>query len=131
MPLTALARIFKEALWAWWDDNALRLGASLAFYTLFAIAPVLLVAIAIAGMFFSADAVQTELVSQMNALIGSDGAQAVNTLLEGAGKRQSGWLAITVGSVTFLLAATGAFLELQAALNTIWRVQPTPGPYLR
>lgn len=131
MHLAALARIFKEALWAWWNDDAIRLGASLAFYTLFAIAPVLLVAIAIAGLFFSSEAVQSELVSQMNALVGRDGAEAVQALLEGAAQRRSGWLAILVGAITFLLAATGAFLELQAAFNTIWRVKPTPGPYLK
>jgi membrane protein len=103
----------------------------LAFYTLFAIAPVLLVAIAIAGLFFSPEAVHAELVSQMQSLIGRDGAAVVQTLLDGASRRQSGWVATTLGSITFLLAATGAFLELQAALNTIWRVKPTPGPYLR
>jgi len=127
----ALAGIFKQAVVAWWEDNVLQLGAALAFYTLFAIAPVLIVAIAIAGVFFSAEAVNTELVTQMDALIGAVGAEAVQALLEGAGRRQSGWVATTIGTITFLLAATGAFLELQSALNTIWRVKPTPGPYLR
>jgi uncharacterized BrkB/YihY/UPF0761 family membrane protein len=125
-----LPRIFKEALWAWWNDNALRLGASLSFYTLFAIAPVLLVAIWIAGLVFGTATVHAELVSQMEGLVGREGAQAVEALLEGASRRRSGVFATIVGSITFLLAATGAFLELQAALNAIWRVAPNPSANL-
>jgi membrane protein len=126
MNAAMLARLFKQSLWAWWNDNALRLGASLAFYTLFAIAPVLLVAIAIAGLVFGAEAVRGEIVGQIDGLVGHDGAQAVQALLEGASKRQSGVFATMVGTVTLLLAATSAFLELQAALNAIWRVKPNP-----
>jgi len=122
-----LARVFKQSLIAWWDDNALRLGASLSFYTLFAIAPVLLVAISMAGLVFGTQAVHTELVAQMHGLVGRDGAQAVEALLEGARLRQSGVWGTLIGTITFLLAATGAFLELQAALNAIWRVAPNPG----
>ena len=115
------------ALDAWWHDDALRLGASLAYYTLFAIAPVLVVATAVAGMVFGAEAVRGEIVGQLDQLVGREGALAVQALLEGASKRREGILATVLGSVAFLLAATGAFLELQAALNTIWRVTPTPG----
>jgi membrane protein len=104
----------------------MRLGASLAYYTLFAIAPVLLVAIAIAGLVFGPEAVRGEIVGQLDSLIGRDGAAAVQTMLEGASKRESGVLATIVGSFTFVFAATGAFLELQTILNTIWRVKPDP-----
>ena len=109
---------------AWWDDDALRLGASLAYYTLFAIGPVLLVATAIAGMFFGADAVRGEIVGQLEGLIGRDGALTVQSLLEGASQRQAGVFATVIGTIAFIIAATGAFLELQVALNTIWRVKP-------
>ena len=122
MPL--VITLFQRALWAWWEDNALRLGASLAYYTLFAIAPVLLVAIAIAGLAFGPEAVRGEIVGQLQALVGRDGAEAVQAMLEGASRRQSGLFATIVGSITFLFAATGAFLELQTVLNTIWRVKP-------
>ena len=118
---------FRTALRAWWDDDAPRLGASLAYYTLFAIAPVLLVATAIAGMVFGAEAVRGELVGQLDQLVGRQGAGAVQSLLEGANQRRSGIVATVVGSVAFAVAATGAFLELQAAMNTIWRVKPNPG----
>jgi membrane protein len=116
---------------AWWDDDALRLGASLAYYTLFAIAPILLVATAIAGMVFGPEAVRGEIVGQLDHLIGHEGARAVQSLLEGASQRRSGILATVIGSITFVVAATGAFLELQGALNTIWRVKPKPGRHLK
>lgn len=119
-----ILHLFATALKAWWADDIPRLGASLAYYTLFAIAPVLLVAIAIAGMAFGPEAVRGELVGQMDDLVGRDGAAAVQALLEGASRRESGVLATVVGAVTFVLAATGAFLELQTSLNTIWRVKP-------
>jgi len=116
---------------AWWSDDALRLGASLAYYTLFAIGPVLLVATAIAGMVFGPEAVRGEIVAQLDDLIGREGAQTVETLLEGASRRQAGIFATVIGSIAFIIAATGAFLELQVALNTIWRVKPRAGAYLR
>ncbi len=126
MPLTRILRLFRRALWAWWEDNALHLGAALAYYTLFAIAPVLLIAIAIAGFVFGPEAVRGEIVGQLQGLVGPDGAQAVQAMLEGASRRQSGVVATIVGSITFLFAATGAFLELQTVLDTIWRVKPKP-----
>jgi membrane protein len=127
----AIISVLGTALRAWWDDDAPRLGASLAYYTLFAIAPVLLVATAIAGMVFGAEAVRGEIVGQLDQLVGREGAQEVQSLLEGASQRRGGIVATIVGSVAFLVAATGAFLELQAALNTIWRVKPNPGVHLK
>ena len=127
----SIVRMFGTAARAWWDDDALRLGASLAYYTLFAIAPILLVATAIAGMVFGEEAVNGEIVGQLDRLIGREGARAVQSLLEGASQRRSGILATVVGSIAFVVAATGAFLELQAALNTIWRVEVKPGVNLR
>jgi membrane protein len=127
----AIVRVFGAALKAWWDDDALRLGAALAYYTLFAIAPVLLVATGIAGLVFSTDAVRGEIVKQLDHLVGREGAHAVQSLLDGASQRRSGVLATAIGSVAFVVAATGAFLELQAALNTIWRVKANPGAHFR
>jgi membrane protein len=109
---------------AWWDDDCTRLGASLSYYTLFAIAPILLVATAVAGSVFGAEAVNDEIVTQLDRLVGREGALAVQSLLEGAAQRPSGVVATLVGSVAFLVASTGAFLELQVAFNTIWRVKP-------
>ena len=125
-----IPRMFWSALKAWWFDDALRLGASLAYYTLFAIAPILIVATAVAGMVFGAEAVRGEIVGQLDQLVGRDGALAVQALLEGASQRREGILATVLGSAAFVVAATGAFLELHAALNTIWRVTPNPGANL-
>jgi membrane protein len=129
--MKSIAHLFGAALRAWWDDDALRLGASLAYYTLFAIAPILLVATAMAGIVFGADAVRGEIVAQLDHLIGGEGARAVESLLEGASQQRAGILATVLGSITFVVAATGAFLELQSALNTIWRVKPKVGGHVR
>ena len=114
-----ILRLIRSAARAWWDDDCTRLGASLAFYTLFAIAPVLLVAITIAGMGFGADAVRGEIVRQLDHLVGREGALAVQSLLEGAGQRHAGLFATILGAITFIVAATGAFLELQVASRAI------------
>jgi membrane protein len=127
MRAPVILSVFGTALRAWWDDDVQRLGASLAYYTLFAIAPVLLVATAIAGMVFGAEAVRGEIVGQLDQLLGREGALAVQSLLEGASQRRTGIVATIIGGIAFVVAATGAFLELQAALNTIWRVKPKPG----
>ena len=126
-----IVRIFATALKAWWDDDALRLGAALAYYTLFAIAPVLLVATGIASLVFRADAVRGEIANQLDHLVGREGAHAVQSLLDGASQQRVGIIATTIGAVAFIVAATGAFLELQAALNTVWRVKANPGTHLK
>ena len=109
---------------SWSKDQVPRRGAALAYYALFAIGPVLVVAIAIAGAVFGAEAARGEIVAQIDQLIGSDGARAVQDVLAAAGRNTRG---ATIGGVlTLMVAATGAFLELQAALNTIWRVRQKP-----
>ena len=82
-------------------------------------------------MVFGAEAVRGEIVGQLDQLVGHEGAQAVQSLLEGASQRRAGVVATVVGSIAFVVAATGAFLELQAALNTIWRVKVNPGINLK
>jgi membrane protein len=126
-----IVRLLWLALVAWWNDNALRLGASVAYYTLFAIAPILLVAIAVAGSLFGAEAVRGEIVGQIDQLVGTEGGKAVQALLQGATRKDENILAATIGGITFVLAACGAFLELQAALDAIWRVKPAPEGQLK
>jgi membrane protein len=122
--LRALARILGRALAGWWKDDVPRLGASLAYYTLFSLAPVLVVAIAIGGLIFGPEAVRGEIVGQIQGLIGREGAEAVQAMLEGASRPSSSMAATAGGIITFFLGATGAFLELQNSLNAIWRVKP-------
>jgi membrane protein len=119
-----LAIVFRRALAGWWNDNVPRMGASLAYYTLFALAPILVVAIAIGGLVFGAEAVRGEIVGQIQGVVGQEGGKAVQSMLEGAANRGSSVLATGAGILTFFLGATGAFLELQADLDAIWRVKP-------
>ena len=121
-----LGWILERTVAGWWNDNVPRLGASLAYYTLFALAPILIVAITIAGIFFGTEAVQREVTGQIGGLVGEEGARAVHAMLEGANQRSGNGVATAIGLGTFFLGATGAFLELQTALNAIWRVKPKP-----
>ena len=82
-----------RAIAAWWNDNLLRLGASVSYYTLFAIAPILLVAIAVAGALFGAEAVRGEIVGQIQGLVGVEGGKAVQALLQGTARRDENLLA--------------------------------------
>lgn len=126
-----MLKLFGCALRAWWDDDVPRLGAALAYYTLFAIAPILLVATSLAGLVFGTGPVHSGIVTQLDHLVGREGALAVQSLLEGASQQPAGVLATIAGGLAFAVAATGAFLELQSALNTIWRVKPNPGTHLK
>ena len=128
----ALARVFRRAVAGWWSDDVPRMGASLAYYTLFALAPILVVAIAIGGLVFGAEAVRGQIVGQIQGLIGLEGGRAVQAMLEAAAHRGGSGVATAAGVITFFLGATGAFLELQTDLNTIWRVKPKEsGSYIR
>ncbi|MEO8451540.1 MAG: YihY/virulence factor BrkB family protein [Gemmatimonadota bacterium] len=131
VPVVVILRLLWTAIKGWSRDDVPRLGASLAYYALFSIAPILVIAIAIAGSFFGADVVRGHLVGQIDQLIGVEGGRAVQALLEGAAKSGSGPLAVVIGSVTFLIASIGAFLELQHALNTIFRVKSEPGSHVK
>lgn len=131
MRFLSFPQIFWSAIKAFFTDNVPRMGASLSYYTLFAIGPVLLIAIAVAGAVLGAEAARGEIIGQLEGLIGNEGARAVQSMLVSAGRdSDGGMLAAIIGGVTLLIAATGAFLELQAALNGIWRVQATPGSRL-
>jgi len=122
-----MIRVFLRSFVEAWNDNVPRLGASLAFYTLFTLAPTVLVATAIASHISADPGVRERLVSQINGLVGTQGGGAVRVLVESARAPGGGGAAALAGLVAFVLAATGAFLELQAALDGIWRVTPMPG----
>jgi membrane protein len=126
-----IVRLLGGAVAAWWNDNLLRLGASLAYYTLFAVAPILIVAVAVAGAAFGEDAVRGEVAAELQGLLGPDAASAVEALLKGARRPDGSVLAFGLGLLATMLAAGGVFLELQAALNIVWRVPPHPGVRIR
>jgi membrane protein len=122
-----MLRVFVNAFVEAWNDNVPRLGASLAYYTLFAFAPVVIVATAISNSIFHSDATSARLVAQISAVVGDQAGRAVQALVTSARSPRGSVVAVTTGTVAFVFAATGAFLELQAALDTIWRVKPVPG----
>lgn len=111
----------------WVDDKAPRLAAALSYYTLFSLAPILIIAIAIAGLVFGQEAARGQIVGQIQSLVGVDGGKAIEAMLQSASQPTTGKLATIIGFVTLLIGATGAFVELQDAMNTIWEVRPKPG----
>jgi membrane protein len=112
----------KQAVDAWTADYAPSMGAALSYYTLFSIAPLLLIVIAIAGMAFGDQAARGEIFAQLNGLIGPEGAAAVEKLLQQADQNDAqGLIAAVTGVLVTLLGATAVFGELQNALDRIWR----------
>ena len=116
--------VFKQAAGEFSEDKAPRLGAALAYYTMFSIAPLLLVVIAIAGFVFGRDAAQGQIFAQLHGLIGAKGAEALQDMVKSAAKPKTGTLATIVAIVTLLFGAAGVFGQLKDALNTIWNVEP-------
>jgi membrane protein len=106
----------------WSDDNALRMGAALAYYTLFSLAPLLVIAIAIAGLVFGGQAVQGQVTGQIQGLIGEDSAKAIQTMIQSAHKPTRSAIAAVIGALLLLVGASGVFTEMRHALNNIWRV---------
>ena len=120
--LKELGSLFKETFSHWSEDKAPRLGAALAYYTIFSLAPLLIIAIAVAGMAFGAEAAQGSIVTQIRGLVGERGAEEIQTILLSAHKPAVGTIVGIFGVATLLFGASGVFGELQDALNTIWHV---------
>lgn len=123
MRLRALAAVWRGALAGWWNDNIPRMGASLAYYTLFSLAPILVIAVAIAGLAFGEEAVRGQIAAQLHDLIGMTGAEAIQSVVLSASISQQAASATVLGLVAFIFGATGVFVELEAALNDIWKVK--------
>jgi membrane protein len=123
--------LLKKTFDEWNEDKAPRLGAALSFYTVFSLAPLLIIVIAIAGLAFGQQAAQSKIDEQIRGLVGAQGADLVQAMIENARKPQEGILATVIGFATLLLGGLGAFGQLQEALNTIWEVTPKPGRGLR
>ena len=113
--------VVKESLVAWIDDYAPSMGAALAYYTIFSIAPLLLIVIAVAGFFFGEDAARGAIFAQLHGMLGTEGAAAVQGLLKSVNHPAESIVATLIGLITLLIGATTVFGELQDALNRIWR----------
>lgn len=127
MTRRAIWRLFQETFKEWNEDKASRLAAALAYYTVFSIAPLLIIVIAIAGAVFGEEAARGEIFRQIKGLVGTDGAIFIETAIKNANKPQTGTIASIISILLLLLGATGLFTELQDSLNTIWEVKPKPG----
>jgi membrane protein len=122
MRLRRIWHLIRETVSAWKEDRAPSMGAAIAYYTLFSIAPLLVIVIAIAGLVFGAAAAQNAIVAQLDGLIGREGAIAVQGLLKSASEPARGAISTIVGAITLVIGATTVFAELQSALDRIWEV---------
>ena len=118
--------LLKLTLDEWTDDNAFELSAALAFYTIFSIAPVLLIAVGVASFFLTPDTATNQIVGEMEQMIGAQGANAVRQVIESSRGFGKGVWAMSIGIVTLIMGATAVFGELQSALNQIWDVKAKP-----
>ena len=119
--------MLKETVNGYIEDNNLSRGAAIAYYTIFSIAPVLVICIAIAGLVFGQVAAQGAIVGELQGIMGKPGAEAIQAMVASASNKSSGILATVIGLVTLLVTATGVFGEMQSSLNAIWKAQPAEG----
>jgi len=120
-------RLLKETAMAWVEDNAFRLSAALAYFSVFSLAPLLIIAISVAGLVLGEEAVRGQLDSQLARYIGEQAATAVQGLVQSASKPGDGWIGAIIGFVTLLIGASGVFVQLKDALNSIWGVKLAAG----
>lgn len=117
--------LFKETFREWNNDNATRLAAALSYYTVFSLAPLLIIVIAIAGFFFGREAVEGQVVDQMNGFIGEKSAETLQSAIRNASAQpEHGIVSTIIGTLVLIFGASGVFGELQSSLNTIWNVKP-------
>lgn len=126
-PNAGVMALAKTSVSRFMDDDCMTMAAALAYYTTFSIPPLLLIIIAIAGLVFGREAVQHQIVDQIQALIGAGPAQQVGSIVQNAGQQSGkGVLSAVLGVLALLFGATGAFTQLQSSLDRIWRVKPDP-----
>jgi membrane protein len=121
--LPDLLELLRLSYEGWKADKASRLAAALAYYTIFSLAPLLVIVIALAGLIWQRDVVQAQVIYEVQSLVGSQGAEFVSELLTSVSNPAEGILATTIGIVTLLIGALGVFNELHNALNTIWGIK--------
>lgn len=125
MNLKTVINLLRRSFDDWNDDHATRLGAALAFYTILSISPLVILVVAIVSLIFDRSSAQAHLLSQVQALTGPDGRNAVEAMLASGQKTSSGVVATLFGLATLAFGASAVFGELRSALNTIWEVEPS------
>lgn len=126
MDFRTLFKLCRQAVEAWMADYAPSMGAAIAYYTVFSIAPLLLIVISLGGMIFGREVVQGEILNELTSLIGKNGAVAIQGLLESASSPERGLVTTLVSLGALVVGATTVFSELQSALDRIWRVPVPP-----
>ena len=129
--LRSIFELMKQVVSEWIAQDVPRMGAALAFYTFFAISPLFVIVLAIAGFWFGEQAARRELFSQFSGLVGSEGAEAIQALVSAAQEPKTGAWATVIAGITLFVGATGVFVQLQDALNAVWSVRREPGRGLR
>jgi membrane protein len=122
--------LLRKSFWAWANENALEWGAALAYYTAFSIAPLLLIALSIAGLFYEGDSL-SYIHSHIASIVGNNAAMAVTSAIQSIRSSGGGAFASVISIVVLLVGASSVFAQLQNVLNRIWGVQPKPGRFWR
>jgi len=120
-------QLFKSTYSKWNEDHAPGLGAALSYYSVFSLAPLLMIVIAIAGLVFGQEAAQGQIMGQIQGLVGEESAKAIQSMIEEARKPAASILATVISTIMLLVGATGVFAQLQESLNIIWKVKDKPG----
>ena len=123
----SIVELLKATFAEWQEDKAARLAAALAYYTAFSIAPLVLLAIVIAGVVFGEEAAQGAIFAQLQGLLGQEGAAMLEAAVQNSRKPGANVLSAVIGLATLAWSASNVFAQLQEALNTIWEVEPKPG----
>jgi membrane protein len=120
------AQIFKAAFFSFINNRALSLSASLAFYTIFSLAPLLLLMISLTGIFFGRDAMQGKVFSEINGMVGNDAARQIQDTIKSLETSGKSTISVIIGIVTLIIGAVSVFGEIQDSVNIIWRVRVRP-----
>lgn len=120
-------RIVNGAIYEWFEDKVPRMAAAIAFYAVFSLAPIIVIAFKIAELAFGREVALEEILTQAAFLVGQDGADGIRMIIESGQPEPTSYWTAVIGIAVMLFAATGVFTELKDALNTIWEVQPKPG----
>jgi membrane protein len=127
MKFAELWATIKETANDWLEDKAARLAAALAYYALLSLAPLLVISVAVVGLFLGPDAAKGRVAGELGGIVGGEAAQGIQTVVANAQSPSTGVLSTIVGIVTLFVGASGVFYELQSSLNTVWEVQAKPG----
>lgn len=127
MTLNSLYQLAKTALGNWINDYAPSMGAALAYYTVFSIAPLLVIVIAAAALIFGEELARAAIIEQASGMIGENGAKAIESMLASAQKPKQGVIASILGILILIIGATTVFAELETNLNRVWKVEPDQG----